>query len=306
MKIDILFIFMNYTINQLRIFLKVVEKRSITEAAEALFMTQPAVSIQLKNFQEQFDIPLTEHVGRNIQITEFGYEIAKITERAIDELSGLQYKTKQFNGLIAGRLRLAAASTGKYVIPYFLSDFMKVHRGIDLRLDVTNKQRVVESLKNNEVDFAIISVLPDDLSVEELVLVENKLYLVGASELYNEDAPLIYREKGSATRKQMEIYFKEDVLQVKKIELTSNEAVKQAVMAGLGNSILPIIGIKNELLNKELYIYQRKDLPLRTKWRLVWLKNKQLSPVAKAYLDYIKEHKEQIENLNFKPFQLLL
>lgn len=295
---------MNYTINQLRIFLKVVEKRSITEAAEALFMTQPAVSIQLKNFQEQFDIPLTEHVGRNIQITEFGYEIAKIAERAVNELSGLQYKTKQFNGLVAGRLRLAAASTGKYVIPYFLSDFMQTNKGIDLRLDVTNKERVVESLKNNEVDFAVISVLPEDISVEELILVENKLYLVGATEVYDKEAPLIYREKGSATRKQMEVYFKEDNRQVKKIELTSNEAVKQAVMAGLGNSILPIIGIKNEVLSQALHVYPLKGLPLCTQWRLVWLKDKQLSPVAKAYLAHVTAYKAQIEHTFFKPFEV--
>jgi DNA-binding transcriptional LysR family regulator len=292
---------MNYTINQLRIFLKIVETKSITKASEELFMTQPAVSIQLKNFQNQFDIPLTELIGRSIHITDFGLEIAVIAERVIGELDSLKFKTKEYQGILSGRLKITAASTGKYVIPYFLSDFLGTNPGIDLLLNVMNKTKVLESLKNNEIDFAMVSVVPNELEVHEELLVENKLYLIGTKENANEKKTLIFREEGSATRQEMEHYFQEkNKNKRKKIELVSNEAVKQAVIAGLGHSILPLIGIKNELLNGSLQIIPKKGLPLKTDWRLIWLKNKKLSPVAKAYLDFIKQEKDTILEKHFK------
>jgi DNA-binding transcriptional LysR family regulator len=292
---------MNYTINQLRVFLKVVEKKSVTRASEELFMTQPAVSIQLKKFQEQFDVPITELIGRSLHITEFGYEIAQIAERVISELDELKYKTKEYEGILTGRLKISTASTGKYVIPFFLSDFLEQYTGIDLLLDVTNKSKVLESLKNNEIDFAIVSVLPDDIDVNEELLLENKLYLVGSKDNYKKEKPLIFREEGSATRQEMELYFQEiDPEKRKKIELTSNEAVKQALLAGLGHSIIPLIGIKNEIMDNSLQIIKSKGLPLKTDWRLIWLKNKKLSPIAKAYLEFVQREKVSILNKHFK------
>lgn len=292
---------MNYTINQLRIFHKILETKSITKAAEELFMTQPAVSIQLKNFQDQFEIPLTELKGRKIQITDFGKEIGAITENILEQLVNLQYKTKEYKGIVTGKLKISSASTGKYVIPYFLSKFLDKHKGIDLILDVTNKTKVLKSLKNKEIEFAIVSVLPEDIEVEEEILMENKLYLVGKTSLTSHKKPLIFREKGSATRAEMEGYFeKKSSRDRERIELTSNEAVKQAVLAGIGISILPLIGIKNELLNESLHIIDRKNLPIITKWRIIWLKNKKLTPVAEAYLEFIRTYKNDILKNNFE------
>lgn len=291
---------MNYTIHQLRIFLKVVQTQSITKASEELFMTQPAVSIQLKNLQQQFDIPLTEVVGRKLYITEFGHEVAKIAERVIQEVESINYKTHAFQGMLTGKLHVSSASTGKYVIPYFLSGFLEKHTEIDLVLDVTNKSRVVESLKNNEIDFALVSVLPDKLHVEEEVLIANKLFLMGSESTRNEAKPLIYREAGSATRVAMEHYFETHVgKHRKRMELTSNEAVKQAVIAGIGYSIMPLIGVHNELLNEEIHIIPTPELPIQTDWRLVWLSGKKLSPVSQAFLDYIREGKHHIIQKHF-------
>lgn len=291
---------MNYTINQLNVFLKVVETQSITKASEALYMTQPAVSIQLKNFQDQFKFPLTEVIGRKLYITDFGYEIAELAGRITEEMNRLKFRTKEYEGQLSGRLKISSASTGKYVIPFFLTDFLKMNQSVDLLLDVTNKSRVVESLKNNEIDFALVSILPDDLEVEEEILVENKLYLVGGNQEYDSRETLIYREKGSATRFEMESYFKDmKGLKRKKIELTSNEAVKQAVVAGLGNSILPLIGIKNELLNGSLRIIEKEGLPMETKWRLIWLKNKKMTAVSQAYLEFLRSEKEQLLEKHF-------
>lgn len=296
---------MNYTLHQLKIFLKVVEKRSVTKAAEELHLTQPAVSIQLKNLQNQFDIPLMEVIGRQVHITDFGQEIAESSERILSEVQQIKSKTLAFKGLLVGQLKISIVSTGKYVMPYFLSKFMKAHPGVDLKMDVTNKSKVLESLAKNEVDFALVSVLPQNIPVMRVELMQNKLYLVRKSENVPlktpikpkslENAPLIYREKGSATRQAMEQFISNlKLTQDKSLQLTSNEAVKQAVLAGLGYSIMPLIGIKNELTNKELELVPIKGLPIETKWNLVWPEGKKLSPVAKAYLEFIEKEKKGI------------
>lgn len=305
---------MNYTLHQLNVFLKVAQNQSITKASEELILTQPAVSIQLKKFQEQFSIPLTEVVGRQLYVTDFGWEIAKAAEKVLQEVEEINYKTRAFQNEVSGRLRVSVASTGKYVMPYFLSGFMQKHRGVDLNMDVTNKSFVVRSLEENQVDFSLVSVLPEQLKINEVKLIQNKLYLVGSPRLklkkntpkskIFESYPLIFREEGSATRNAMEAYIKANQLPVfKRVQLTSNEALKQAVIAGLGYSIMPLIGIKNALRNRDLEIIPFKGLPIVTHWRLVWLKAKKLSPVAAAFLAYIQEEKEVVIEEHFKWFE---
>jgi LysR family transcriptional regulator, low CO2-responsive transcriptional regulator len=305
---------MNYTLNQLQIFLKVTETESITKAAEELHLTQPAVSIQLKNFQNQFDIPLTEIIGRKLYVTDFGKEIALAAEKILDEVHAINYKMMAYKGKLTGRLKLSVVSTGKYVMPYFLSNFMKQNEGVELLLDVTNKEKVLESLDRNEVDFSLVSVLPENMDVENIELMANKLYLVGPSKkkftnsIYTksifEEIPLIYREKGSGTRVTMERFIEKNNIPVrKKMELTSNEAVKQAVIAGLGYSIMPIIGLKSELMNKELQIIPVKNFPIKSTWNLIWMKNKKFSPVASAFINSIKKEKVDIINAHFKWFE---
>ena len=296
---------MNYTLHQLQIFQKIVQLRSITKASEELNLTQPAVSIQLKNFQDQFPIPLTEVTGRQLYVTDFGQEIAKAADKILKEVYAINYKTKAFQGKLSGRLKIASASTGKYVMPYFLSSFISENPEVELAINVTNKSKVVSSLEKNEVDFALVSVMPKKLKLNSVTLMPNSLYLLGSRD-FNiskrtkkrdlfEKMPLIYREQGSATRMAMESFIARRRYSVqKKIELMSNEAVKQAVLAGLGFSIMPLIGIKNELKNNDLQIIPVKGLPMHTNWYLVWLKSKKLSPVALAYLEYIKEHKEEL------------
>ena len=305
---------MNYTLNQLQIFLKIVQTQSVTKASEELHLTQPAVSIQLKNFQEQFDIPLTEVVGRKIYITDFGREIAEAAENIINQVYAINHKTLAYKGQLTGRLKISVVSTGKYVMPYFLADFMQQHAGIELLMDVTNKNKVVQSLENNEVDFALVSILPNTLNIDKLDLLQNKLYLVGnaktkfkkangTKEIFK-DLPLIFREKGSGTRQTMEEFIDTNNLSVlKKMELTSNEAVKQALLAGLGYSIMPLIGIKNELHNNELKIIPVKGLPITTTWSLIWPKGKKHSPVSKSFLEYLKKEKLQIVNDKFSWYE---
>ncbi len=305
---------MNYTLHQLQVFLKITQTQSITKAAEELCLSQPAVSIQLRNLQDQFEIPLTEIVGRKLFVTDFGREIAVAVERILNEVYAINYKTMAYKGKLTGRLKVSVVSTGKYVMPYFLSDFMQRNEGIELLMDVTNRTKVVENLEKNEVDFSLVSVLPDNLKIASIELLQNKLYLVTNTKtrfdqkLYDknilESLPLIYREQGSGTRIIMERFIEENELPVrKKMELTSNEAVKQAVIAGLGCSIMPLIGIKNELLHGDLQIIPVKGFPITSVWNLVWMKNKKFSPVAAAYLNYIKEQKEAIIRERFEWFE---
>jgi DNA-binding transcriptional LysR family regulator len=305
---------MNYTLHQLQVFLKIVETKSITKAAEELHLTQPAVSIQLKNLQEQFEIPLTEIVGRQLYVTDFGYEIVEIAKRINNEFQEIQFKTMAYKGHLTGTLKMSVVSTAKYIIPFFLSDFLKQHEGIELQLDVTNKSKVITSIEKNEVDFALVSILPDNISVFNEELMQNKLFLVANRDFETPkniilpkkmtEFPIIYREKGSGTRLKMERFFEKNDLKIKnKLELTSNEAVKQAVIAGLGLSIMPLIGIKNELQKGDLKIIHVKGLPTKTDWNLIWHSQKSLSPIAKAYLNFIREHKMNIIENKFNWYE---
>ncbi|MFN5985663.1 MAG: LysR family transcriptional regulator [Chitinophagaceae bacterium] len=300
---------MNYTISQLKIFLKVVKHGSVTKAADELHLTQPAVSIQLKNFQKNFTNPLTEIINKKLFVTDFGKEIALAAENIILELETINYKSIGYNNVLSGKLKISIISTGKYIMPFFLADFLQQHSNIDLELDVTNKAKVVNSLEKNEIDFALVSILPENIQIKKVDLMENKLMLVGnkktaqifQQQKFNLDTiPLIYREIGSGTSQTMEQFIKIIKLQPKKkITLTSNEAVKQAIIAGMGVSIMPIIGIKNELASGKLEVIPIKGLPIITTWSLIWLKEKKLSAIAQAYIDFLKLHKESISEVHF-------
>lgn len=284
---------MNFTLHQLKVFMIVVENESVTKASEELHMTQPAVSIQLKNLQAQFDIALTEVVGRKLYVTDFGKELYRIANRILKEVASINYQTQNFRGMLSGRLKISVASTGKYVMPYYLKDFLQANPNIDLLMDVINKTKVIKSLEHNEVDFSLVSVLPDTLDIEQEILLPNKLFLTSAanseieilkqsSKAVFDNLPLIYREEGSGTRVTMQRYFqKANIVPNVKLELTSSEAVKQAVMAGLGFSIQSILSIKNELKLKEIKIIPVKGLPLVENWRLIWLKQKKCLKLQK-------------------------
>ena len=301
---------MNYTLNQLTIFLKIVECQSITKAAELLHLTQPAVSIQLKNFQDQFDIPLTQVVNRKLYITSFGQEIASAAEKIIHEVNEINYKTASFKGRISGQLIISVVSTGKYVIPYFLSDFLQKHPDIELQLDVSNRSKIINDLQSNCTDFSLVSTIPKKLLIESIPLMKNQLFLVGSKSLSFDniktiadipiEIPFIYREEGSATRALMENFIQKNNISVnKKLVLTSNEAVKQAVIAKLGISIMPLIGIRNEIALEQLQIIPIQNLPIVTEWNIIWSKGKRMFPAAKAFLEYLKLEKDRITAENF-------
>ncbi|MEY2764755.1 MAG: HTH-type transcriptional activator CmpR [Bacteroidota bacterium] len=299
---------MNFTLQQLIIFHNLVETKSVTITAERLHLTQPAVSIQLKNFQKTFDQQLFETIGKKIYITPFGKEIDEKIQDLILNADNINQLTKTQSGQLQGPLKIAVVSTGKYVMPYFLSDFLSKHPMVELKMDVSNKQQVIQSLKNNEVDFALVSIVPNELNLNKIDLIDNKLYMIGQTKIKHKKnpknisacSPLIYREVGSGTRQTMEKFIERKKIQpIKPLELTSNEAVKQAILSGMGYSIMPIIGIKNELNNHQLEIIPIPGLPIRTVWRLVWLSEKKLSFLAEQYLNHVKKHRVEIITKHF-------
>ncbi len=305
---------MNYTLNQLRIYATVVRLGSITKAARELNLTQPAVSIQLKNFSGQFDIPLIEIINKKIRVTDFGKSIARSAENMLEEVHRIDQTTQSYKGLLSGKLKIGLVSTAKYIAPYFISDFMQGHPGIELKMDVSNKAQVFSDLAENAIDFAFVTILPKDIPIQKMELLEQKLYLVGSQTLpvnkrqssydFFNSIPLIYREPGSGTRQIMEQFIRKNKIPVTmKMTLTSNEQVKQAVMSGLGYSIMPLIGLKNELMAKQLHILPVKGFPIRSTWYLIWLKNKPLSPLSQAFLNYLRDEKQVIVESKFKWYE---
>ncbi|WP_421762984.1 LysR substrate-binding domain-containing protein [Ekhidna sp.] len=299
---------MHYTLHQLKIFLKVSDYQSITKAAEDLHLTQPAISIQLKKLQEQFELPLTEVIGRQLYVTDFGKEIAIRSRRILEEADGIRYTIDQHKGLLTGKIKISVVSTGKYVIPYFLKDFMDRYPSVEISIDVSNKNRVIEGLHKNDSDFSLVSVVPDDLKVHKVELMENQLNLVGNMEFEGrikkpkdlEKVTLLLREEGSATRNAMVNYLESKNIKVgKSMELVSNEAVKQAINAGLGVSIVPLIGLRTALAREHIALYPLPGLPITTRWNLIYNKGKALTPAQSELIKYMEENKERLVEKHF-------
>lgn len=274
-------------------------------------MTQPAVSIQLKNLQEQFEVPLTEIIGKKIHITEFGQELVDTADRIYGELGQIEEKMLELKGLLGGKIRISAVSTGKYIIPYLMADFMKIHPHVEISLEVSNRYKVLAQLQENSTDLALVSLWPEELELESIQLAENKWYLACSPEKKDdytaaikegkwEMIPFVLREKGSGTRTIMEKFFQDRDIHVgSKLELATNEAVKQAVMAGLGASLLSNFSMAQEIKEGRIAILELPGLPIKADWKLIWLKQKKHSPAVKAFIRWLSEHRKKVLSAHF-------
>lgn len=274
----------------------------MTRAAEAMQLTQPAVSLLMKQLQEEVGAPLVDLVQKRIYLTSFGLDFQETARRILDEARGFEERTAKKKGLLSGTLRISAVSTGKYIAPYLLAEFLRLHPHLDLALDVTNRAKVLEDLAANRADLALISVLPEKTALESLPLMENELVCVAQRPLAAplpadghyplgvlEDVPVLFREEGSATRTAMErLLFAHQIEPKKKLVLSTNEAVKQAVMAGLGVSIVPLIGMRSALREEKAVVVPIRGLPLRSTWHVVWPSGKVLSPAAQAFVQALR------------------
>jgi DNA-binding transcriptional LysR family regulator len=297
---------MNFTLHQLKVFLKVAEKDSVTEAAFDLNLTQPAVSSQLKLLQNQVGLPLTEVIGRKIHITDTGREFAELAKEIILKTDELDERMTSKKGKVSGKLKLSVVSTCKYFMPAILAEFKRAYPEVKISLDVSKRGESEAALLDYEADFMIATSSTSLDAYSKIDFLPNPLVLTGpanpvdfelpkgkANAKLLKKLPFIYRERGSGTRKRMDRFLeKEGIDPDISMELVTNEAVKQLILAGFGISFLSIYSMRLELEHKELQIIPHSKLPLRGNWSLVWLKGKKHTPATQAFLDFLVENSD--------------
>ncbi|MCP5142959.1 MAG: LysR family transcriptional regulator [Chromatiales bacterium] len=308
------FLIRHVTLRQLQVFEAIVRLGSFTRAAEELFLTQPTVSMQIKKLADSLGLPLFEHVGRNVRPTEAGMEVYASCRKLFETLANLEMTMADLKGIKAGRLRLGVITTAKYFTPEVLGEFCQLYPGIDVALKVSNRDRIIERIHANEDDLYIMGQAPtDQLDVEAFPFAPNPLVvmaprnhpLVGQKNITLEriaQEPLILREPGSGIRDAALKVFDAAGLKPKvRMELGSNEAIKHAIVGGLGLSVLSLHTLTLEGTEGPVAILDVKGFPIMRQWYLVYPKGKELSLVARAFLDFALENeprmRERMEDL---------
>ncbi|MBS1190386.1 MAG: RuBisCO operon transcriptional regulator CbbR [Rhodocyclaceae bacterium] len=291
----------NVSLRQLRVFEAVASQLSFSRAARELFLTQPAVSMQVKQLEESAGLPLYEQVGKRIRLTEAGELMAQTARRVAGEMRQLKESLVALKGVEAGSLALAVVSTGIYFAPHFLGRFSARHPGVRVRLLEANREHVLQLLAASEVDLAVMGETPDGSGLAAEYFADHPLGIVAppGHPLVQQRGILpadlagqvfVMREAGSGTRRTMERFFAEYGLTVRAgMDMTSNETVKQAVMAGLGLGFLSLHTVGLELSSDRLRVLDVRGLPVRRRWNLVWREDKQLSPAAQAFRLFVAE-----------------
>lgn len=292
---------MHYTLHQLKVFAEVAKCGSITKAAESLHMTQPAVSIQMKQLQESVDIPLIEIIGKKLYLTEAGERLYSMQQTIQEHEEAFEAYTSELKGGLTGNLSISAASTAKYFLPYLLGAFQEKYPKVKITLKVTNRDEVLQHLYNNEFQLAILTQLPDDSSIIATPFLENPLVVACPADhpFANKknltlkdlkDETFIFREPGSGTRMVMEKLLKEAGIEPTiAMELGTNEAVKQAIMAGIGISLISKLSMYSELDSGTIDELHLKAFPVTTHWHTLHRKNKVNTRVIKNFLDFLKQ-----------------
>lgn len=300
------------TLHQLKVFEAAARHGSFTRAAEELFLTQPTVSMQVKQLTKAVGLPLFEQVGKRLYLTAAGRELFITCKAIFEQLAQLEMTVADLKGMKQGQLRLAVITTAKYFIPRLLGPFCQRYPGIDISLQVTNHSGIIERLVENLDDLYIMSQVPEHLDVYYKSFLENPLIVVAPinhplahekqislSRLAQE--PFIMREPGSGTRKTIQKLLDEHGISVKvKLELGSNEAIKQAIAGGLGISVLSRHTLIPEAANSDLIILDVEHFPIQRDWYIVYPSGKQLSVVARTYYDYLLDAAKTIAERTFE------
>jgi len=287
------------TLRQLQVFEAIVRLGSFTRAAEELFLTQPTVSMQIKKLTDALGLPLFEHVGRNVRPTEAGLELYEACRRTFETLANLEMKVADLKGMKRGRLRMGVVTTAKYLAPEILGQFSRLHPGIELALKVTNRERIIERMHANEDDLYIMGQAPEgQIDVETYHFAPNPLVLIAPrdhplvgkknislSEISKE--PFIMREPGSGIRDATRRLFSAQGLRPQvRMELGSNEAIKHSVVGGLGLAVLSAHTLTLDGADGAVAILDVEQFPIMRQWYIVHPKGKELSLVARTFLDF--------------------
>ncbi len=290
---------MNYTIRQLRLFLALADHGSITAAARACHITQPTVSMQLKELAESIGLPLYEQIGKKLYLTDAGKALAQTARNMVGEWASFEQQIDAMKGLTRGQLRVAVVSTAKYFVPRLLGSFCAEHPDIDIALEVLNRNGVVERLRENRDDLYIMSMPPTDIELEQQAFLSNPLVVIaplghplaGQSSLplaSLADERFILRERGSGTRLAVDAHFaKLGFAPHVRLELGSNEAMKHAVAGGLGLAVMSKHALGPHPEEEQLAILNVEHFPLQSRWWTLYPRGKRLSPVAEVFLKHL-------------------
>ena len=294
------------TLHQLKVFETVARHSSFTRAAEELFITQPTVSSQVKQLTKAIGLPLFEQIGKSLYLTEAGKALLATCHDVFERLDNFEMKIADLKGTKQGQLRLAVITTAKYFVPRLLGSFCQHYPGVDVALQVTNHQEIQRRMLENEDDLYIVSNPPEEIDLRSQAFLDNPLVVVA-----NQNHPLadqkniplkklnnlqfIMREKGSGTRKAVLDLFTKNKISVKvKLELGSNEAIKQAIVGGLGISVLSEHCLISGGINRELTVLDVEYFPIQRRWYVSYLAGKQLSVIAQTFLDYLLAESKNI------------
>lgn len=294
------------TLHQLKVFEAAARHGSFTRAAEELFLTQPTVSMQVKQLTKAVGMPLFEQVGKRLYLTDAGRELLSTCRDIFERLSQFEMTVANMKGLKQGQLRLAVVTTAKYFVPRILGPFCQRYPGIDISLQVTNHEQLIERLNDNCDDLYILSQPPVDYDITCKPFLENPLEVMAAwnHPLAGEkniplsriaEEPFIMREPGSGTRGAVQKMFEEQGIKLKvRLELGSNEAIKQAIAGGLGISVLSRHVLALEGATSKLIILNVEGFPIRRHWYVIYPNGKQLSVVARTFLEYLLDEGKRV------------
>ncbi|MGV1045638.1 LysR family transcriptional regulator [Limnohabitans sp.] len=286
---------MNITFRQLRLFLATAETGSVSAAARAMHVTQPTASMQLREITESVGMPLYDIIGRQLHLTDAGRQLAQTARSIVGEWENFEQSIHAMQGLTQGRLRVAVVSTAKYFIPRLLGSFCESHPHIDISLEVLNRDGVVQRLRESRDDLYVMTTPPSDMDLQDQVFLANPLVMIAPrghalsarqrialSALKNER--FLLREKGSGTRLATDRYFAEQSFDpASRLELGSNEAIKEAVAGHLGVAVISRHAIKAMDLKKDLCLLPVTGTPIASQWHVVYPKAKQISPIATVF-----------------------
>lgn len=294
------------TLRQLRILEAVARCGGFSRAGAELHLSQPAVSMQIKQLEESLGLPLFEQIGKRTHLTEAGKEVvtyARAITQQLDELEGVLNRLK---GLAGGRLRISVATTANYFIPTLLGSFSRRYPEVTVSLDITNRETLLKSLAENTTDLVIMGQPPAEADVEAKAFLDNPLVIVAPPEhplagkkkiplARLQEETFLVRESGSGTRMAMERFFSERGMKLKTgMEVGSNEAIKQSVQAGLGLGLLSRATIEQELELKRLVVPDVAEFPIMRHWFVVHRRGKRLSPAAQAFREFVLTEAENL------------
>ncbi len=297
------------TLRQLEVFEAIARLKSFTRAAEELFLTQPTVSMQIKKLTEEIGLPLFEQVGKKIYLTDVGEELYQTCLGIFDHLSRFEMIASDMKGLKSGKLRLAVVTTAKYFVPRLLGMFCQKYPGIDVTLKVTNREHILERLTGNQDDLYILGQIPDAVDAVAEIFLDNPLVVLASADhpLATKkkipikricDEPFIMREPGSGTRIATELFFSKYNKKLKvRMELGSNEAIKQTVAGRLGIAVLSQHTLALDAQIGQLAILDVEGFPIERHWYFAYSSGKQLSIVAQTFLSYLRQADNLLDNL---------